>query len=186
MLDQPVACYGISFFVPGEGACGVGCRLAASCRSAYLASASTVLTENPAALADDERRFVLEHTAPAAPQVEQPAAREPRKSPTCWTGEKRRPLSKLKASSVATLAAEVLQAAGQPMHVRAVTEEVLQIASSRGIVLGGKTPAATVGLALRQLCEVKQVGRGTYAWIDPTSAERHTSDQIGLALGGAA
>ena len=188
MLVQSLPCYGVSFYVPGEGACAVGCRLAEDCRAAYLTRAVELAAESPAALAEDERRFVLEHSAP--PAAPDPARRvEPgrsRRRPTRWTDDKRRPLHAAQPSSIAALAAEVLRAAERPMHVRAVTSEVMQLAADRGVSLGGKTPAATVGLALRQLLEVKQVGRGMYAWSGAASDAEAAVDQIGRALGGAA
>ena len=169
MLVQSLPCFGVSFYVPGEGACAVGCRLAESCRAAYLARAAELAAESPSPLAEDERRFVLEHGGPPE-SADSPAGcvepARPRKRATRWTDEKRRPLDESKPSSVAALAAEVLRAAGRPMHVRAVTAEVMQVAAARGVALGGKTPDATVGLALRQLREVRQVGRGMYAWGD--------------------
>ncbi len=159
LTTQP-ACFGISYFVPGEGACEAGCRIAKGCRDCYLDAAAAHLGE----LAPDERLFVLSHR-PARLAIVPPAGQEPhRKAPAAWTDERRRPLSSFPARSVPVLAAEVVCAAGRPLHVREIAAEVARIAPARGVRFGGKTPEATVGLALRQVQEVERVGRGQYRW----------------------
>jgi hypothetical protein len=87
-----------------------------------------------------------------------------RKSSEPWTDARRRPLSSFKPASVPALAAEVLRAAGRPLHVREVAAEVAKRAAAHGAPLTTKTPAATVGLSLRLVRGVKIVARGTYAW----------------------
>ncbi len=174
-------CFGRSFFVPGEGACNAGCRLADRCRAAYLGHARAALASHPSELSEDERLFVIgTGGAPATGQV--PAARpapvlelcaptaacttDPatRKVSRPWTDARRRPLASFRPASVSALAVEVLRAAGRPLHVREVAALVQRDAATRGVRLAGRTPHASVGLALRQVQGVQQVGRGLYVW----------------------
>ena len=166
-------CFATSYFLPGDGPCETGCRLAQDCRAAYLVRSGEALAGNPAALAADERVYVLSHRPhphlvalpcldAAEPEVTIPA---PAKSTRAqWTADHRRPLASFPARSVPALAAEVLRHAPQPLHVRDVAVEVLRIAAERGVRIGGKTPEATVGLSLRQVLEIERVGRGRYCW----------------------
>ena len=167
-------CFGSSFFLPGEGPCNAGCRLTEACRSAYLVRSGEALAANPAALAADERIYVLSHrphphlvalpsgdVAEPQPVSPAPATKTPRAK---WTADHRRPLASFTARSVPALVAEVLRIAAQPLHVRDIAAEALSIAAERGVRIGGKTPEATVGLALRQVLEIERVGRGRYCW----------------------
>jgi hypothetical protein len=181
------ACFGISFFAPGEGPCNTGCSLAQRCRSLYLESAQRALAAEPGALCEDERAYLLTQRAESAPatpisenergHIEDLCARAeavvsggfgvasppaPRKAPERWTDARRRPLSAFKPTSVTARAVEVLRAAAGPLHVCDIAAEVLALATERGIRLGGATPAATVGLALRKVEGVRRVGRGVY------------------------
>jgi hypothetical protein len=148
-------CFGSSFFLPGEGPCNAGCRLAEECRRAYLVQTGVVLAANPAALAADERIYVLSHRphphlvalpgGDVAEPVVAPSAPATKPTRTQWTADHRRPLASFPVRSVPALAAEVLRNAPQPLHVREVAVEVLRIAAERGVRIGGKTPEATVG-----------------------------------------
>ncbi len=182
------ACFGLSFFAPGEGPCNTGCSLAQRCRATYFESALRVLASEPTALAEDEHAYLLTQQeeaekvtpealcAPERAHIEELCARAagvvrggctpsaPRKAPERWTEARRRPLSSFKPTSVPALAAEVLRSAARPLHVRDVTAEVQALAAARGARLGGRTPEATVGLSLRRIQGVEQVGRGTYLW----------------------
>ncbi len=174
LVAQEPACFGRSYFTPGAGPCNLGCRLAAGCRAESLVRARAILRAAPAALDAEERAFVASHEdrrePPALAEViplERDQARRPRAP---WTAEHRRPVESFKPTSVAALAVEVLRAAALPLHVDAIATEVLRIAPARGARLAGKTPAATVGLALRHVAGVGRVGRGTYAWQGDSSA----------------
>jgi hypothetical protein len=102
---------------------------------------------------DSRLHLQLVQGAPDAPERE-----VPRHSPAV------RPLEVFKPTSVASLAVEVLRAAAAPLHVCDITAEVLALATARGIRLAGRTPVATVGLALRRVHGVERVGRGVYIW----------------------
>ncbi len=167
-------CFATSYFLPGDGPCETGCRLAQDCRAAYLVRSGEALAGNPAALSADERVYVLSHRPhphlvalpcreAAEPEVTTPApaTKTPRAK---WTADHRRPLASFTARSVPALVAEVLRIAAQPLHVRDIAAEALSIAAARGVRIGGKTPEATVGLALRQVLEIERVGRGRYCW----------------------
>ncbi len=167
-------CFGTSYFLPGDGPCETGCRLAQDCRAAYLVRSGEALAANPAALATDERVYVLSHRPhphlvalpggdSAEPDVSTPAP-APKSTRARWTADHRRPLASFSARSVPAIVTEVLRTAGQPLHVREVAAEVLSMAAERGVRIGGKTPEATVGLALRQVREIERAGRGTYVW----------------------
>lgn len=66
--------------------------------------------------------------------------------------------------NLSVLAAEVLREAGRPLHVREVTAKLTALARERGVRLAGKTPEATVGVAVRRARGVERVGRGMYRW----------------------
>ncbi len=168
-------CFGRSYFVPGEAVCGAVCRTADRCRETYLDHARATLAADPGALVAEERLYVLASAAQTSaeagralvalpPPTEEPT--EPsRKLPERWSDTRRRPLESFKPASVPALAVEVLRAAGRRLHAPGVPARVLPLAAARGVRLGGKTPQATVGLALRQVRGVELVGRGMYTWI---------------------
>ncbi len=169
LAAQEPACFGRSYFTPGTGACDLGCRLAGACRAQYLEQASAILRAEPAALDEHERAFVESHEErrerPALAEVIPLERIRSRRARAPWTAAHRRPAESFKPTSVAALAVEVLQSAAGPLHVDAIAAEVVRLAPTRGARLDGKTPAATVGLALRHVAGVVRVGRGTYAWL---------------------
>ncbi len=185
MTDQPAlvfpACYTVSFFAPGEGACSASCRLASACQVGYLANARVALARQPSALSDDERAYVDDQFPESASSSRlhlravkdepAPVAGEQSASTRGRPGAPPRPLGTFRHASVAALAVEVLQAAGRWMHVRDLTAEVLRLAPERGVRLGGRTPEATVGSALRQVQGVELLGRGDYRWRGAAGAE---------------
>lgn len=155
-------CYGVSFYVPGEGQCSLGCSFEAACREAYIGQACT----SPEKLADEERSWLqLALGVAAQPPVTAPAPPPPgkRKRPERWTEADRKPLASFKPDSVAVTAAGVLREHGRAMHLSEITDAVL---ARMAAPPSGKTPRASVGLALRNVLEVRSIGRGMYEWTD--------------------